>query len=65
MSSTELLTRESASQYMRIRPSLKASIRKDAADALQFEPTDDGALTWLYGEYKRLKSRRHKEAARD
>lgn len=65
MSSTELLTRETASQYMRVRPSLKASIRKDAADALHSEPSDDGALSWLYGEYKRLKSRRQKEAARD
>lgn len=65
MSSTELLTRETASQYMRVRPSLKASIRKDAAEALHGEPSDDGALAWLYGEYKRLKSRRQKEAVRD
>ena len=65
MSSNDLLTRESASQYMRIRPSLKANIRKDAADAMHGEPTDDGALTWLYGEYKRLIARRQKEAARD
>lgn len=65
MSSTDLLTRETASQYMRIRPSLKASIRRDAAEALHGEPSDDGALTWLYGEYRRLKSRRQKEGRRD
>jgi len=64
MSSTELLTRETASQYMRIRPSLKASIRRDAAEALHGEPSDDGALAWLYGEYKRLKSRRQKDSAK-
>lgn len=50
---------------MRVRPSLKASIRKEASDALHSEPSDDGALSWLYGEYKRLKSRRQKEADRD
>lgn len=65
MSSTELLTRETASQYMRVRPSLKASIRKDAAEALHGDPSDDGALSWLYGEYKRLMARRSKEVRRD
>lgn len=49
---------------MRIRPSLKASIRKDAADALHGDPSDDGAISWLYGEYKRLKARRQKDTAK-
>lgn len=58
MSTKKQLTRERATKYIRVRPSLADAIVSDAAEAMHARPTYDVALAWMYGEYQRLKEGR-------
>lgn len=47
--------RETATQQIRVRPTLLRQIVSEAGQTMHKPPTPDSALAWLFGEYKRLK----------